>query len=66
MHMVNGLVSINVGMGGMVGGEVESAERTTLVEVEHFNALRGHGEEQVQYSRYKQCMKAHSTNCTSL
>ena len=40
MNVVNVAVSIDISMCGMVWGEWEAAEGTTLIEVEYINALR--------------------------
>ena len=39
MDVVDGTVSIDVSMGGVIGREAETAQRATLVEVQHVNAL---------------------------
>ena len=39
VYVVNGSISVDVGMGGVVGGETEAAQWTTLVQVQYINAL---------------------------
>ena len=39
MDVVNSAISIDVSMGGVIGREAETAQRATLVQVQHINAL---------------------------
>ena len=39
MYVVNGSISVDVGMGGVVGRETEAAQRTALVQVQYINTL---------------------------
>ena len=39
VYVVDGSISVDVGMGGVVGRETEAAQRTALVQMQYINAL---------------------------
>ena len=50
MDVVYGAIPIDVSMAGVVGGQSETTQGTTLVQVQHINALMEHT--CVQYNVY--------------
>ena len=40
MHVVYSPISVDVSVGGVVGREMEAAERSTLIQVKHNDALK--------------------------